>query len=101
MNDKNQSVSEVVLIDDIEQNSTLESNSAEQIAAEHAHTSCTAETPADASKQKASENGILVELQNLLSIACYESINKKDMKRDGIVSSSSTRGVRSFTNKRC
>ena len=56
MSDNNQSVSEVVLIDDIEHNSTLESNSAEQITAEQTHTTCIVETPADASKQKANEN---------------------------------------------
>ena len=85
MSDNNQSVYEVAQIDDIEQNSTLESNSAEHITAEQTHTTCTVETPADASKQKASGNRILVELQNFLSVVCYEAINKKDMKRDDIM----------------
>ena len=31
------------------------------------------------------KNGLLIELQNMLAIACYKSVDKKDMKVDQII----------------
>ena len=45
----------------------------------------TLNTSASNASRKPTKNGILNELQNTLSIACYEAANKKDMKADELM----------------
>ena len=82
MSENNQHNAVIVPDNDTDELVAPECNRAEHNADLEQSNSPTVETITEACRKKATDNGVLIELQNSLSIVCCAKINRKDTNVD-------------------